>query len=326
MAALAAREPAFAQRGQGRFHSNSRPCPAMDRLTSMRVFAHATRAGSLSAAARALDMSPAMAAKHVNAMEERLGVKLLHRSTRKLALTDAGARYLEAVQRILAEVDEADAAAASQRTLATGLLRLNAPLAYGVRHVAPLMPAFNRAHPAVTVELGLTDAAVDLIDERWDLAVRIGALHDDTLQARRLGDCRLVLCAAPAYLDTHGVPRRVADLAQHNCLGYTLSRSSSATQWLFGQDGRVRQPVQGNLRASNGDALLAAALGGQGLIYQPSFIVGDALARGHLLALPLDHPPHDLGGIHAVWPAARHAPAKVRAMIDFLVERLAAPA
>lgn len=298
----------------------------MDRLTSMRVFARASAAGSLSAAARALDMSPAMAARHVDALEARLGVKLLHRTTRKLALTDAGARYLDAVQRILTDVDEADADAASQRTLATGVLRLNAPLAYGVRHIAPLMPAFQRAHPALTVDLGLTDAAVDLLDERWDLAVRIGTLHDDTLQARRLSDCRLVLCAAPAYLDAHGVPRRVAELAQHNCLGYTLSASGGAREWWFGASGRVRQPVQGNLRASNGDALLAAALGGQGLIYQPDFIVGEALARGALLALPLDEPPYELGGIHAVWPATRHAPAKVRAMIDFLLERLARPA
>lgn len=295
----------------------------MDRLTSMRVFALAAHRGSLSAAARTLDISPAMAAKHVDALEARLGVKLLHRSTRQLALTDAGATYLEAVQRILPEVDEAEAAAASQRTLATGLLRLNAPLAYGVRHVAPLMPAFQQAHPAVTVDLGLSDATVDLIEERWDMAVRIGPLRDDTLQARRLGDCTLVLCAAPAYLSERGVPRTVADLAHHNCLGYTLSRTSGATQWTFGKDGRVVQPVQGNLRTNNGDALLAAALGGQGLIYQPSFIVGDAVARGQLQALTLDHPPRALGGIHAVWPASRHPPAKVRAMVDFLVERLA---
>ena len=295
----------------------------MDRITSMRVFARAAQLGSLSAAARQLDISPAMAAKHVDALEVRLGVKLLHRSTRKLALTDAGASYLDAVLRILPEIDEADAAAASQRTLAIGLLRLNAPLAYGVRHLAPLMPDFSVQNPAVTVELGLTDAMVNLVDERWDMAVRIGTLHDDSLQARRLGNCALVLCAAPAYLNERGMPRRVTDLAQHNCLGYTLSATSGPTQWAFGKDGSVRQKVQGNLRASNGDALLAAALGGQGLIYQPSFIVGEAVASGALQALMLDQPPRDLGGIHAIWPAARHPPAKVRAMIDFLAKRLA---
>lgn len=296
----------------------------MDRITSLRVFARAAAVGSLSAAARQFDMSPAMAAKHVNALEARLGVKLLHRSTRRLALTDAGASYLDAVQRILAELDEADAAATSQRRLATGLLRLNAPQVYGLRHIAPLLPAFGQAHPAVTLELGLSDAVVDLVEQRWDLAVRIGALRDDSLQARRLGDCRLVLCAAPAYLEARGVPRRVADLAQHNCLGYTLSSTNGPEQWCFGTDGRVRQKVQGNLRANSGDALLAAALGGQGLIYEPSFIVGEALARGALQALDLDQPARDLGGIHIVWPAVRHAPAKVRAMIDFLVQRLGA--
>ncbi|MCA0325827.1 MAG: LysR family transcriptional regulator [Proteobacteria bacterium] len=297
----------------------------MDRFTGMRVFALAAQSGSLSGAARQLEMSAAMAAKHVNALEARLGVKLLHRSTRRLALTDAGAAYLEASQRILAEIDEADRAAASRRTLATGLLRLAAPLAFGVRHIAPLMPAFARAHPAVQLELGLSDAAVPLIDERWDLAVRIGRLHDERLQARRLGDCTLVLAAAPAYLDSHGVPRTVADLAQHNCLGYTLSPTSSPTEWAFGKDGRVKQKVRGNLRTNHGDALLAAALGGQGLIYQPGFIVGEALARGQLQALTLDHPAHELGGVHAVWPAGGHVPAKVRVMVDFLVQRLKVP-
>ena len=295
----------------------------MDQLTSMRVFALTAQAGTLSGAARILDMSPAMATKHVGALEARLGVKLLHRTTRKLTLTEAGETYLDAVQRILAELDEADAAATAQRTLATGLLRLNTPLAWGVRHLAPLMPAFSRAHPAVTVELGMTDAAVNLVDERWDLAVRIGPLHDDSLQARRLGGCRVVLCAAPAYLDEHGVPRTVADLAQHNCLSYTLSSTNTPGEWRFGADGSVRQPVRGNLRANSGEALLTIALGGLGLVYEPDFIVGDALARGALQALTLEHPPHDLGGIHAVWPANRHPPAKVRAMVDFLATRLA---
>ena len=206
----------------------------MDRLTSMRVFALAAQVGTLSGAARVLDMSPAMATKHVGALGSRLGVKLLHRTTRKLTLTEAGEDYLEATQRILNELDDADAAATSQRTTATGLLRMNTPLVYGLRYIAPLMPAFGRAHPAVTVELGMTDAAVNLVDERWDMAVRVGALHDDTLQARPLGDCRMVLCAAPSYLNEHGQPRTVAELANHNCLGYTLSASQSPSEWRFG--------------------------------------------------------------------------------------------
>lgn len=295
----------------------------MDRLHSMRVFALAAQAGTLSGAARILDMSPSMATKHVDALEASLGVKLLHRTTRKLVLTEAGEAYLEAAQRILADVDEADAAATAQRTRVSGLLRMNTPLSYGLRHIAPLIPVFCEAYPAVTLELGMTDAAVNLVDERWDMAVRIGRLHDDTLQARRLGDCRMVLCAAPAYLNRNGVPRSVADLAHHNCLGYTLSNTNTPTQWLFGQDGSVAQAVQGNLRANSGEALLAAALGGQGLIYHPNFILGESVASGALVALELNHPTHELGGIYAVWPSNRHPPAKVRAMVDFLVERLA---
>ena len=153
----------------------------------------------------------------------------------------------------------------------------------------------------------MTDAAVNLVDERWDMAVRIGALHDDSLQARRLGGCRVVLCAAPAYLDEHGVPRTVADLAQHNCLSYTLS-ATQHKQWVFGTQGEIRVPVSGNLLANNGDALLAAAIAGQGLIYQPHFIVCEAVKRGDLLVLELDQPMVDLGGIHVLYPPDRRPP------------------
>lgn len=295
----------------------------MDRITSMRVFVRAASDGSLSAAARHLGMSPAMATKHVNALEARLGVKLFHRSTRRLTLTEAGSDYLDACLRILPEIDEAEAAAASQRVKASGLLRMNVPLSFGRCFVAPLMPEFCRRHPEVTVELGLSDAELDIIAGSWDLAIRIGRLDDSPLQARRLGDSEMKVCAAPAYLDQRGVPRRVAELVQHNCLGYTLSRSQGRQHWAFGVDGEVRVPVSGNLMANNGDALLAAALHGQGIIYQPQFIVADALASGELLALDLDKPPVALGGIHVLYPPDRRPPAKVRVMIDYLVEAFA---
>ncbi|MFA5683663.1 MAG: LysR family transcriptional regulator [Lysobacteraceae bacterium] len=295
----------------------------MDRITSMRVFVRAASDGSLSAAARHLGMSPAMATKHVNALEARLGVKLFHRSTRRLTLTEAGSDYLDACLRILPEIDEAEAAAASQRVKASGLLRMNVPLSFGRCFVAPLMPEFCRRHPEVAVELGLSDAELDIIAGSWDLAIRIGRLDDSPLQARRLGDSEMKVCAAPAYLDQRGVPRRVAELVQHNCLGYTLSRTQGRQHWAFGVDGEVRVPVSGNLMANNGDALLAAALHGQGIIYQPQFIVADALASGELLALDLDKPPVALGGIHVLYPPDRRPPAKVRVMIDYLVEAFA---
>ncbi|HUH89888.1 MAG TPA: LysR family transcriptional regulator [Lysobacter sp.] len=295
----------------------------MDRVTSMRVFVHAASVGSLSAAARHLGMSPAMATKHVNALEARLGVKLFHRTTRRLSLTEAGSNYLEACQRILLEIDEAEAAAASQRIKATGLLRMNVPLSFGSRFIAPLMPGFSRLHPEVKVELGLSDAQLDLIADSWDLAIRIGRLADSPLQARRLGDAAMLVCAAPDYLDRRGVPRRVAELAQHNCLSYTLSAMQDSKEWAFGAHGEIRVPVSGDLLANNGDALLAAAVGGQGIIYQPDFIVGEALERGDLVVLELDKPVMELGGIHVLYPPERRPPAKVRVMIDYLAEAFA---
>jgi DNA-binding transcriptional LysR family regulator len=296
----------------------------MDRVTSMRVFVRAAGSGSLSAAARHLGMSPAMATKHVNALEARLGVKLFHRSTRRLGLTEAGSDYLEACQRILPEIDEAEAAAASQRVKASGLLRMNVPLSFGSRFVAPLIPEFTRRHPEVKVELGLSDAQLDLIDGNWNLAIRIGRLADSPLQSRRLGDSNMLVCAAPDYLDRRGVPRLVAELAQHNCLSYTLSAMQDSRQWAFGPHGELRIPISGDLLANNGDALLAAAIGGQGIIYQPHFIVGEALDKGLLVALELDKACAELGGIHVLYPPDRRPPAKVRVMIDYLAERFAA--
>ena len=155
------------------------------------------------------------------------------------------------------------------------------------------------------------------------MAVRIGRLTDSPLQARRLTDCRMQVCASPGYLARHGVPKRVSDLSQHNCLGYSLSNLLGGREWAFGPEGEFRVPIQGNLVANNGAALVAAAVGDQGLIYQPQFIVAAALSRGELEVIELDQPPLGLGGIHVVYPPDRRPPAKVRAMIDYLVEAFA---
>ncbi|WP_313284830.1 LysR family transcriptional regulator [Stutzerimonas kunmingensis] len=296
----------------------------LDRITGMRVFARAATAGSLSAAARHLEMSPAMASKHVDALEARLGVKLFHRSTRRLSLTEAGSNYLEACQRILPEIEEAEASVASQRIEATGLLRMNVPLTFGTQFIAPLIPEFSRRHPAVKVELGLTDSRIDLIDGGWDMAVRIGRLQDSPMQARQLADSPLLVCAAPRYLDERGVPRSVADLGQHNCLGYSLASLAAGKVWPFGRNAEVRIAVNGDLVANNGEALVAAAVGGQGVIYQPQFIVAKALRSGELVALELDQPCVELGGIHVIYPPDRRPPAKVRVMIDYLVDAFSA--
>lgn len=295
----------------------------LDRVTGMQVFARVAALGNLSAAARALGMSQTMATKHIGAIEERLGVKLLHRTTRRLALTEAGRRYLEAVERILAELAEADATASADRLEVQGTLRVNAPVSFGVREIAPLLPEFSRLHPSLKIDFGLNDRLVNLIEEGWDVAVRIGDLADSTLVVRRIVPCRTVVCAAPSYLAARGTPRTVAELATHNCLGYTLSRMVGAERWCFGIDGTVTVPITGNLRVNNGDALVAAALAGQGLIYQPTFLVSAELRARRLVSIALDHPPIELGGIFVVYPSDRRPPAKVRAFIDFLVQSFA---
>lgn len=293
----------------------------LDRILGMQVFARVAALGSLSGAARALGMSQTMATKHIAAIEDRLGVRLLHRTTRRVSLTEPGRRYLESVERILAEVAEADALAAAERVEVTGALRVNAPASFGARELAPLLPEFARLHPSLKLDLGLSDRMIDLVEEGWDVAIRIGRIADQNLIARKLAPCRLLLAAAPAYLAGRGVPRTIADLAAHNCLGYTLSRAVGPGVWLFGSDGSAKAPVSGNLQANNGDALVAAAVAGQGLVYQPTFILADDLRAGRLVALRLDTPPIELPGIFAVYPGGRRPPAKVRAFVDFLVAR-----
>jgi DNA-binding transcriptional LysR family regulator len=281
----------------------------------MQVFARVAALGSFSAAGRALGLSQTGVTKHVAALEARLGTRLLHRTTRRLTLTETGRSYLEACERILAEIAEAEALVGAEGVEAHGTLRLNVPLSFGVREIAPALAAFSAAHPALTIELGLNDRRVDLIEEGWDLAVRIGSLADSGLIARRLASSRLVVCAAPAYLDRHGTPRRPEELKGHNCLGYTLSDASG---WRFGDQA---YPVSGTLRAPNGAALVAAAVAGLGLVYQPTFLVAEALRAGTLVALDLGAPCPTLP-IHALMPPGRR-PAKTRAFVEYLAERFA---
>jgi DNA-binding transcriptional LysR family regulator len=294
----------------------------LDRVTSMQVFVKVATLGSFSAAGRALGLSQTMVTKHVAALEVRLGIKLLHRSTRKLVLTEGGRSFLAACERILAEIEEAEVSASLDRVEPRGILRLNVPLTFGFREIAPALADLARLYPSVIVDLGLADRYVDLIDEGWDLAIRIGRLQDSSLVARRLAPCRIVVCGAKSYFERHGIPLAPEDLAGHNCLGYTLPTAASASRWIFGRDGATVVPVSGNLRANNGDALLAAAITGQGIIYQPTFLVGDSLRDGSLIRILPEWEIPELG-VYAVLPSGRHAPAKVRVVIDFLAARFA---
>lgn len=292
----------------------------LDRLTGMQVFASVAALGSLSAAARSLHMSQTMATKHIAALEFRLGVKILHRTTRRITLTEAGRSYLDAVERILGEVSDAEAHAAAGAIEVRGTLRLNAPVSFGVREIAPLIPAFIKNHPAVAIDLGLNDRHVDLIEEGWDLAVRIGDLQSSSLVARKLAPCHTLVCASPRYLEEKGAPRTLADLGRHDCLGYTLSRGVDSGRWLFGARKEISVPVSGSLKANNGDALVAAAIAGQGIVCQPSFLVAREISAGLLVSIELDESPAPLAGIFAVYPSDRRPPAKVRSFIDFLVK------
>lgn len=296
----------------------------LDRLTGMDVFTQVARLGSLSGAARAVGISPTMATKHVTALEERLGVKLVHRTTRRVTLTEAGVRYLDRVERVLADLAEAEAEAAAERVEVAGPLRVALPVSFGVRQIAPLLPELARLHPRLNVDLSIDDRKIDLVGEGSDVAVRIGHNPDETTIARKLAPCRTLVAAAPGYLARHGTPRKVADLSAHNCMSYTLSHTIGAGRWLFGREGQVAVPVTGNLKASNGDVLVTVALAGQGLIYEPTFLVGEHIRAGRLVAVPLDHPPAEMPGVYAIYPETRRALAKVRAFVDFLVERFGA--
>ena len=296
----------------------------LDRVTGLQVFARVAALGSLSAAARALGMSQTMATKHIAALELRLGTKLLHRTTRRLTLTEAGRNYLDSTDRILNDLDEADARATLETIEVRGTLRLNAPVSFGIREIAPLLPELSRRHPSLIIDLGLNDRFVDPIEEGWDLVIRIGGMKDSSMVARRLAPCSMIVCAAPSYIANHGKPKTIADLKNHNCLGYTLSRAVGADRWSFGTDGKASVAVRGSVRANNGDALVAAAIAGHGIVYQPAFLVSREIASGQLVVLKLDHPPVTIDGVFAAYPADRHPPAKVRATIDFFAGRFGA--
>lgn len=293
-----------------------------DRLTGIEVFVRAIAVGSLSAAARGLGISATMATKHLDALEARLGVTLVHRTTRKLSLTEAGRHFLDQSARLLAELADAEAEASARTVDVEGLLRVATPVSFGVLNVAPILPKFSQRHPLLTVELGLNDRRVDLMEEGWDVAVRAGRLPDSSLIARKLAPISAVICASPTYLNTYGIPKTVADLQKHLCLGYTLSDNGGGKVWRFGLEGDIYAEVPGVFYADNGDALVAAAVAGQGLVYGPRFIAAPALADGRLKIVELDVSLVDLGAVFAITHPNRRPAAKTRAFIDFLAEEI----
>jgi DNA-binding transcriptional LysR family regulator len=293
----------------------------MDRFTSMEVFARVAEVKGFSEAARRLGQSKSSVSKHVSALENHLGVRLLNRTTRRLSLTEAGVAYYDWCRRIAADMEAAEESVTRLHAEPRGNLKVNAPMSFGWQHLAPAIPGFLDRYPHVTVEMSLDDRFVDLIEEGFDLAVRITRLADSSLIARRIASARRIICASPDYLAEHGVPRTPADLVQHNCLIY--SYSPRGDRWRFsGPDGEYTVRVSGNFWANNGDALRTAALAGLGVLPSPSFIVGEDLRAGRLKAVLGDFRTPDLP-IHAVYPHQRHMTAKLRVFIDYMIERFA---
>ncbi len=289
----------------------------MDRLGEMEVFAAVAEQGSFTAAARHLGVSTSAVSKYVIALEDRLGVRLLNRTTRRLSLTEAGQDFREWCERIAADVAEAEQSVASLQAEPRGVLRVNAPMSFGQLHLGPVLSDFLDRYPGVHVDMTMTDRRIDIVEEGYDIAIRIGPLPDSSLVARTLASSRRVVCAAPAYLERHGVPRTPQELRDHNCLGHVSQRG--AEEWPFvGDCGEVLVRTSGTLTVNNGDMLRLAALAGTGLALLPTFIVGPDLADGRLRAVlcdfePAPHP------ISAVYAAGRPVAAKVRAFIDHLV-------
>ncbi|MDP3842026.1 MAG: LysR family transcriptional regulator [Oxalobacteraceae bacterium] len=292
----------------------------MDTLTSMRVFANVVEAGSFSGAADRLDMSRAMASKYVINLEDHLGTRLLNRTTRRLSLTESGTAYYERCVQIISDVQEAEQAVGQLTGTPRGTIKITMPVAYGLHRLGPVIADYVRLYPEVKLEISLNDRRIDLVEEGFDLAIRIGTLPESGLIARKLAVDRTVVCASPAYLQQHGVPEVPADLARHSCLGYTYT--SSGDEWRLRSaesDAAIR--IAGSIKANNGDMLRLAACNGAGIIFQPLFIVQDDLHAGRLVQILGDYTSKDLG-IYAVYPSRKHLSAKVRTFVDFLVEQL----
>ncbi len=291
----------------------------MDKLTSMQVFLEVARRGSFAAAADQLGISRAMVTRHVMHLENTLGVRLLHRTTRRLSLTGEGQSYAERCQQILEEIEESEYAVAQMSALPRGTLRVSAPISFGTFHLAPAIAAYQDAYAEVAVEVVLNDRDTDLAEEGIDVAVRVGALEESRLIARRIGTSHMVVCAAPAYLSRRGTPQVPADLSTHNCLRYTL-RSSV---WRFAQGGEEATVlVHGDLECNGGDVLRLAALAGRGLVLLPTYMVGADLRAGRLRRVLRDFEMPEVP-IHALYLHRRHLSAKVRSFVEFLARRYA---
>lgn len=291
----------------------------MDQLEGMRLFVRVAEQGSFSAVAQQRGLARSAVTRRISALESRLGVKLLARSTRRLSLTSAGSLYLEQCREILKLVEAAETGLDAERQRPRGLIRISLPVSFGQRHLAPLLLEFSKRYPEISLNMDFTDRRSRLIEEGVDLAIRITERLGEQEVARRLGSSQLVVVASPAYLRRCGEPRHPTQLSEHECLAYTLAASAS---WPFLVNGEPLDiPVHGRIQANSGSVLLQAAVEGLGITCQPRFLAEDALANGSLRAILTDYPLAQIG-IYAVLPGNRHIPFKVRTLVEYLGERL----
>jgi DNA-binding transcriptional LysR family regulator len=296
----------------------------MEHLGDLELFVRIAARRSISAAARDLDLSPALASQRLQRLEQGVGARLFQRTTRRLSLTAEGAVLLERAQHLLDELAALGQRLKRGREAVAGPLRITMSSSFGRRYVSPLLPRFLARHPEVSVHAHLSDQVVDLVAQGMDLAIRIGELSDSTLVARPLAQNRRVLCAAPAYLDRHGTPRRPADLARHNCL-VLVGQNGRWDRWtLDGPRGAVTVAVDGNLETNLGEVLRDATVAGAGISIQSTWNIGDDLRAGRLVQVLPRHP-LPVTGIYAVLPQRRFIPARTDAFIAFLRESLGDP-
>ncbi len=292
----------------------------MDSLSGMSVFARVAERGSFTAAAEDLKLSKSAVSKQLARLEDRLGVQLIHRTTRRLHLTEVGQAYFERAKRIVEDAEAAEQTISNLHGGLHGTLRINAPQSFGVRRISPLLPEFMDRHPNLNIDISFNDRLIDMIEEGFDVGIRITRMTDSSLMARKLGSTGSTVVASPTYWRAHGKPDHPNELIDHRCLIYDYSRTPR--EWPFlGPDGPFSVSIKGRFRSNNGDALLKATVAGIGVNYIPTFLADELLEAG-LLESALESFILPSIDIHAVWPQNRHLSAKVRVFLDYLVEKL----
>jgi DNA-binding transcriptional LysR family regulator len=292
----------------------------MDKFLEMKTFAAVVDAGSFVHAADALEMSKPAVSRHVAELEQRLGVRLLHRTTRKLSLTEEGRAFYGRCRTVLADVEVAEAEVTAKSIVINGLIKVNVPVSFGLAHLAPLWPDFMSRYPDVLLDVTLADRVVDLVEEGYDMSVRIARLPSSSLVSKKLASTRLKLCASPGYLRKHGKPKHPSELIGHTVLSYSLL--ATGDHWAFdGPRGKVSVTVKPAMRTNSGDTCRTAALKNKGVILQPSFMVGDDLLSGALIELMPEYRSTEFG-VYAIYPTRQYVSPKVRALIDFLADAM----